>query len=181
MDVVRDDLIKIALRVSEILERRNPSALKELSNHTIHNASIFQDEDSISIAVIIYALSKLLSSGKITEWEHFQECFARMKFHLLKKDELAYKKEVQNLFGLVTQHNENWRTYVDEVIRYAEIKKAARIYEHGISMARAAQMLGISEWDIAQSVGQTLQAEPISLSMRNRLSYTRTLFGVPGK
>ena len=60
---VRNDALQIIKRVLEILEtkeEKDTMELKELSNNTIHNASIFQDECSISIAVLIYALSKII-------------------------------------------------------------------------------------------------------------------------
>ena len=49
-DIIREDIIKILERVIDILavkETKDIIELKELSNHTIHNASIFQDKDSI--------------------------------------------------------------------------------------------------------------------------------------
>ena len=60
---VRNDALRIISRVIEILEakeEKDPMELKELSNNTIHNASVFQDECSVSIAVLIYALSKII-------------------------------------------------------------------------------------------------------------------------
>ena len=35
------------------------------------------------------------------------------------------------------------------------IKKASRIYEHGISMQKTAKLLGISIWELAEYSGQT--------------------------
>ncbi len=39
--------------------------LKELSNGNTHNASIFQDGDSLTIAIVIYALSKVVDRSSI--------------------------------------------------------------------------------------------------------------------
>ena len=60
---VRNDALHIISKVIEILEtkkQKHTMELKELSNNTIHNASVFQDECSVSIAVLIYALSKII-------------------------------------------------------------------------------------------------------------------------
>ena len=62
-EIVKKDALKIVDRVIEILkvkDEKDVSELKDLSNHTIHNASVFQDECSVSIAVVIYALSKII-------------------------------------------------------------------------------------------------------------------------
>ena len=57
--------------VIDVLEKAKKSALKEevvelkeLSNQTIHSATVYQDEDSILVAVFIYALSKIIEKGR---------------------------------------------------------------------------------------------------------------------
>ena len=60
---VRKDILKVLHRAIDILsvrEEKDVLELKELSNHTIHNSSIFQDEDSISFAILMYCLAKLI-------------------------------------------------------------------------------------------------------------------------
>ena len=69
-EVVKKDILKVLSDVAAILqveEEKDVAELRELSNHTIHNASIFQDEDSVSIAILIYSLSKVIErrEGKL--------------------------------------------------------------------------------------------------------------------
>ena len=55
-DIVKKDALQILNRVIEIVkikDEKDALELKELSNHTIHNASVFQDDASLSIAVLI--------------------------------------------------------------------------------------------------------------------------------
>ena len=62
-DIIKKDILTVLTELVEILkvkEEGDISEIKELSNHVIHNASIFQDEDSISVAILIYALSKII-------------------------------------------------------------------------------------------------------------------------
>ena len=46
------------------IEDGNPVNLNDLSNRTIHTASIEQDTDSVILAVIIYSLSKIIERGE---------------------------------------------------------------------------------------------------------------------
>ena len=65
-ELIRKDILKILQRLTDILEKKEEQdyiELKGLSNRTIHNSSIFQDEDSISIAVMVYAIAKMMDRG----------------------------------------------------------------------------------------------------------------------
>ena len=60
-EIVKRDILAVLNDLAGILkvkEESDAAQIKELSNHVIHNASIFQEEDSVSIAILIYALSK---------------------------------------------------------------------------------------------------------------------------
>ena len=62
-DIIKRDIIAVLTDLAGILKERKDidvSGIKLLSNHVIHNASVFQDEDSISIAILIYSLSKII-------------------------------------------------------------------------------------------------------------------------
>src|SRR3989344_9523517 len=67
--------VKEILEETKISLKQNDSIkLKELSNQTIHAASIYQDTDSISIAIITYSLSKILErkdTMRIKNWNNF--------------------------------------------------------------------------------------------------------------
>ena len=62
-DIIKKDIIEVLNKLVGILKVKEDSdiiEIKELSNHVIHNASVFQDEDSVSIAILIYSLSKIM-------------------------------------------------------------------------------------------------------------------------
>ncbi|HLC80681.1 MAG TPA: hypothetical protein VJG31_02825, partial [Candidatus Nanoarchaeia archaeon] len=65
--VIREDLLKELDEVIEILKVREGAdiaKLEEVSNHTIHDASVFQDIDAIQIAVLVYSLYKIVGSAQ---------------------------------------------------------------------------------------------------------------------
>ena len=178
IDSVKEDILKILNSIIEIIRSREFNKLKELSNHTIHSASIFQDEDSTSIAVITYALAKVLISCDRSKIEAIYRDIELMHKELREDDFESYKLGMKALFKTISETNVNLRQYIEEVVQYAEIKKGVKVYEHGISMARAAELLGISEWDLMDYVGKTTLIDSEEEDEKERLAFTRKLFGL---
>ena len=65
---IKKEIVYVLTKALSLIKREDFVSLKELSNHVIDNAAIYQDKDSIQVAVIIYSLAKILerekSSGK---------------------------------------------------------------------------------------------------------------------
>ncbi|MEM3074623.1 MAG: hypothetical protein QW727_01630 [Candidatus Pacearchaeota archaeon] len=141
------------------------TTLKNLSNETIHSAAIYQDTDNILIAVIVYALSKLIERKedyKSKSFEKYLDYYLKTlefsKECISKNDCDAFRdrlNEIMNVPGL----SENIKTNVLDVFRKAKINKASKIYEHGISMEATSKLLGISMWELSEYVGQSQISE----------------------
>ena len=176
-EIIKEDLISILSNAIEILKKGDILGLKELSNHTIHNASIFQDEDSVSIAVIIYSLSKILERGKPDTNKVITLMQESIK-NLEKGNVESYKAIVKELFRFVSQVDTKLKLYIEEVVRQAEIKKGSKIYDHGVSLGQAASILGISQWELMNYVGKTRIAdvEYERPDVIEKIRFTRGLF-----
>ena len=62
-DQIKKDILDVFLRLIQILKSKEEGdivEIRELSNQVVHNASVFQDEDSVSVAILIYSLSKII-------------------------------------------------------------------------------------------------------------------------
>ncbi len=173
--LVKQDILNVLDKAIYHLKSRDADALKELSNHTIHDASIFQDEDSIAIAVITYAISKLMERARFNT-SLFIRSFDEMRLDLIKENYYAYKKEATNVIKSISSIDSKYKKYVVEIINQAKIKKGSKIYDHGISLARAASMLGISQWELMSYIGKTTIAEGSSRKAKSRLNYARRIF-----
>ena len=81
-------------------------------------------------------------------------------------------------FKLINGIDSKLRFYIEEVINQSEIKKAGSIYAHGISIGRAAEILGVSQWDLLRYIGKTTLSEVSGeiISVRDRLKFARGLF-----
>src|SRR3989344_2805171 len=60
----KENLVRVLKETRKALAEGNVLKLNDLSNQTIHSASIYKDTDNISIAVIVYSLSKIISKER---------------------------------------------------------------------------------------------------------------------
>jgi len=164
----------------EALKSGNYIIIEELSNHTIHDASIYQDEDSTSTAILVYALGKVVQ--RCTE----QACPLPPILPALQKAKDALERDKDGLFhaafteafDVISKVDEKLKLYVEEVLNKARVKKGSKLAEHGISVGRIADMLGISQWEIYSYIGKTMMVEhdEMQLSATKRLQLARDLF-----
>ena len=158
--------------VREILEEvkiavknRDVMSLNNISNQTVHSATIYRDTDNVLVAVLVYALSKLLEKKDnyrdksfdkyliycLKTIDYFISCIDKDKCSLLQNrvDEIM---EVPGLSKIL-------RESIQDVFHKARINKASKIYEHGISMEATSTLLGVSIWELAEYTGQSYIAD----------------------
>lgn len=182
----RKDLISVLMDSIRAIKDGDITKLREVSDHTLHDSSIFQDSHATSIAVIVYSLSKIYQKNKYKlykNWNEFnKKCLGLLNNALteIKKGNLkGYSFKIQELYKLTASLEEKFGMYITEVLNQSKIKKSSRIFEHGISAGRAAEMLGISTWDLMTYLGQTkiIDSKPLTTkSVKERLCYARELF-----
>ena len=179
---IKKDLISVFTDLIIILKERKEtdvSEMKSLSNHVIHNASVFQDEDSVSIAILIYSLSKIIErkQGEM-DYNKVLSMLNSCILNLKNNDDNGFRKSIKNMFNFIRTMDQKLRLYIHEVINQAQIKKGCKLCEHGISIARASEVLGISQWELMHYMGKTTIidkfSEPIDVS--KRLKIARSLF-----
>lgn len=177
-ETVRIDILKVIKSAISMIERDNIFGLKDLSNQTIHNSSIFQDNDSVGIAVIMYTLSKIFDRQKNID-KSVINILIKAKNSLFDYDIERFRRFLKKLFALISKEDKKTKMYLQEVISQAGVRKGSKIYDHGISLAQSANILGVSQWDMMDYLGKTKIAdtfkEPINL--RRRLATARKIFG----
>ncbi len=155
-------LIDVLEKAKKAVEEEDVLTLRDLSDQTIHNVSAHQDTGNITMAVIIYALGKVIerkSSLKIKNWNFFikkVELQFTQAIKALKENKIdKYEKAMQMSRKAITSTSLNIKPYIQDVIRKASINKASKIYEHGISLGQTAEILGLSLWELSEYTGQT--------------------------
>jgi hypothetical protein len=178
-DSIKRDILEVLTQALERLRLTDIAALKELSDKTIYNASIFQDTDSVSMAVIMYALSKLSDRSRGPEYmKKIFKLLVLCRNHLKDDKVEQYRKCIKSIFKLISAYDVKFKLYVDEVLEKAQVKKGSKVHEHGISMAKTAEILGIGQWELMSYIGKTrIHDEFIGrVDVKKRIEFARGLF-----
>jgi len=172
--------VKIALGKNDII------SLKSLSNQTIHTASTKQDSINITLAVIVYSLSKILERVDYKNYPGWDELYRSIVFAIdgsiiaaRAKDEYKLKKNLEMIRKSIGKLSGNFKKYIEEVFRRASISKASRIYEHGISMETTAKLLGITMYELADYAGRTgisNMPEGRTIDVKERIKMAESFF-----
>jgi len=178
LDILKN--AKKALKTEDIL------LMKEMSNHTVHSASLYKDPDSVTIAVTIYALSKIIERKKYEQYKEWPSFFARISkdiddalTHLGKRQFKEFREDMHDIRKAAHQLSGHLKLYIQDVFRRASINKASRLYEHGISMAETAELLDITTWELAEYVGMTGISDvdlSVTLPIKERINFAKKLF-----
>jgi hypothetical protein len=182
----KENVIEILQAALKAIKEGDIMVIKELSNRTVHTSSIQQDPDNINIAVILYALSKILERTRYQEmpgWNKFERVYEQSLENALvalkKNDIQVYRDQIARIEEIVDKISGHLKVYIKEVFRKASISKASRLYEHGISREAAAKILGISQWELAQYIGNTGIADvnlAYTLDIKKRLKNAEEMF-----
>ena len=181
-----ENILRILKETRRAIDEHDSYKIKKLSNQTIHSATISQDPDNIIVAVIVYSI------GKIVEREHYHEMPGWRNFYSslvsswdsaidnLDNNKLkSFRADLGKIRNSLNKISGNLREYMKDVFRKAEINKALKIYEHGLSAEKTADLLGVSLWDLSSYIGQSSIANSSvseSLPVKKRIKYAEDMF-----
>ncbi|MBU1203847.1 MAG: UPF0175 family protein [Nanoarchaeota archaeon] len=182
----RGDILLVLSKTIQAVEQGDVKTIKFMSDRIIDSAGIFQDEDTITITVVIYSLSKIFARDdykKYKDWNLFYENTINnlrdAHSNLKSKNIPAYRKNLKNLTKGIDKLSTKLKSFIKDVLEKSHISKGSRLYEHGISLGRAAEILGISKWELMDYVGKTGipdVKENINIPIARRLKKARSLF-----
>jgi len=183
---VHKDILSILGEIKKAVELKDIMLLKRISDQTIHNSSLYQDRNSVSVAVLSYSLSKLYERERyhlFKGWSGFEKmlktAFDSMIDDLEKHNYPLFEEHREGLFKSIAKLDNRLRKHVQFVIHRARISKSSRLYEHGLSLGRTATLMGISQFELMDYIGSTWIAdvkEGISTNAVERLKIARRVF-----
>jgi len=180
LDVIKEDVLSVLKQALSILrsDERPVQDLRELSNHIIHDASVFQDDDSLSIAVLIYALSKVIPycEEQNIRFDNIVSSMQKAYDFLTAKNDKKYRAEIKHLFESIKKIDEKLKVYIQEVLDRARIKKGSKLHQHGISIARTAELLGLTQWELQDYIGKQKYFDIREMPVKKRLQIAREAF-----
>ncbi len=177
--IVKEDVLNVLSKAVVALETGKHEELGELSNHVIHDASIYQDNDSLSIAILVYSISKVIQRccEQGIDYSKFIPLLKKAISELKEENYGAYNRSIQDLFELIKSVDAKMKLYIQEVIDKAKIKKGSKLHEHGLSIGRTAEILGITKWELMNYVGKTQMPDiEEGVDVKKRLEFARNIF-----
>jgi len=181
----REHVISVLEQAKIAAKKEDVILLRKLSDMTVHSASVYQDGDNILVAVILYALGKIIEKGKPYYKENYQR-YIRSYLEIIDKSISYLKKEdyknFRNQINFIINSRElsgDLKRHLQGLFRKAKINKAGKVYEHGISMEKTAKLLGISLWELAEYSGQTginEMKQGKTMNVRDRIKIAEEIF-----
>lgn len=181
------NVVNVLKQALGAIENKDWTTLKKISNTTIHSAAIHQDSMNVIVAVLVYATSKILQRENYQQmdgWAEFYSSLIKNWQSMIKASEKGDMDVVVESAGKVRESlNEiggDLGKYIKEIFRKAEINKAFKLYEHGLSSAQTAELLGVSLWDLSSYIGQSSISEArinMSMPVKERIKRTEEFFG----
>lgn len=157
----KENILRIFQETKEAIIREDSVKLNELSNQTINTAARTHDPDNIATAVMVYSVGKIIERKKYREFPEWKNLYKKIlssideAINAIKNDrEKDFKKSIDSLREYIDRLSGKLKNYVQDVFRKARINKASKIYEHGISMEKTANLLGITMYELAMYSGQ---------------------------
>ena len=174
---VKKDILRVLKSTLNCIENKACSAIESLSNQVIHDASIFQDEHSTSVAIIVYSLYKIIERNpKINKLIIKEMHYAIDNLEQNYFD--RFNQNLKQLMNLIETEDSKLKYYFKDILDKAKVSKGAKIYDHGISIARVSEILGRSQWEMTSYIGKTNINDSFELrsDVTKRLNFARSLF-----
>ncbi len=180
-EIIRKDILKVLSSTIEAFKQQRFQDFSAISNQTIHNATIYQDEDSLAVAVLVYALGKVATRCMETggKCPNLLPQLNALDGLLAQDRQEEYRAAMRKILDDIRAFDEKMHMYIEEVLQKARLKKGSKLHEHGISIARAAEILGISQWELMSYIGKTSVPDMHAAKedVRTRYKRARALFG----
>jgi len=178
----KENILNILSKTKEAIKEGDTTKIKSLSNQTTNTASLTQDPENIAIAVIVYSLSKILERqgySQLPGWDKFYRLYINSIDNSIKalnnNDEKLLKKNLEAIRLGINKLSGKLKDYIQDVFRKASINKASKIYEHGLSMEKTANLLGITLYELAgysgeRTINEIRPANPTDVKSRIKLA-----------
>ncbi|MEK6889048.1 MAG: hypothetical protein AABW80_02980 [Nanoarchaeota archaeon] len=181
----RQHVVQVLKEVKSALKDLDAVKLKELSNQTIHCGTCNQDSGSLTLAVISYALNKIIEREdykKIKNWSNVSQklsSYLDLAIKAAQEDNLnAFQEHILRARKTLTTASINLKPYLEEILKKAAINKASKLYEHGLSLGQTSRLLGVSQWELAEYTSQSKSADilPKAVSIKQRAKMALEFF-----
>ncbi len=185
-EVVKKEILNLLSQAFAILKERkeeDSERLKKLSNKGIESIALYKDMDLISVTVMIYSLSKIVSCISPTDYQYLIKDVEKANNSLQKNKFTLYNKSIRLIYKIIHKCDAQVKVHLGDVMHAARVKKSAVLLSKGLSIGQAAGLMGLSNWDLQKYAGKTTAYESHHEAIRadQRLMNSLKMFGVISK
>ena len=149
---VKNDIISVLDSSYKAIKDEKYHKLKDISKRVIHNISIFQDRDSVTISTLIYSLYKIMPKSPGLK-PFMMKSLMDLKRSLIKNNFSSFNRINKKIIEEIEDRNYSLKDYIKSVFEQASIKKGAHAVYHGLSIANVAKTFNISRWELQSYLG----------------------------
>jgi len=179
VDTMNSDVVGSLEFLKKLLSEKNidTSKLRDYSSNLMEEVSLNKNQDSISLSVLSYSLYKILSKNSSIDTKPLLSLIDEV---LEDKDsKVRFRASLKKLFDQIKKYDVNLDANVLHIIKQAYINKGIKLYENGLSIGKASEIMGISKWEIMEYLGSSNIVDTDAnarIDCRDRLEFTRGLF-----
>lgn len=154
--------------------------LKKLSNRLMNDITLFHDKDCISLSVLVYALYKIFSKNSDFDRANLKRYISSAISSI--DNDAEFRANMRALFDHLKKFDTNLDSTIIQTIKHAQVKRGLKMYEDGLTIGQAAEIMGVSKWEIMEYLGPTniVDKDPtLRVDSRERLQFARSLFSDP--
>jgi hypothetical protein len=158
----KKNILKILKETEIAMRKKDGLRLKQLSDKTNHTATVYQDADNIILAVLVYSIGKIVERENYRSmdgWNFFVDNLTKnlkiARKALEKEDLESFRESLGQIRNSINKIDGSLKNYISDVFYKAEINRAFKYYEYGLSSQKTAELLGISLWDLSSYIGQS--------------------------
>ncbi|RME79318.1 MAG: hypothetical protein D6769_02775 [Methanobacteriota archaeon] len=166
--------------IYEAFASRNARRMRKLNDKVLNSLIISGEKEAISLAIITYALSKILSKRKFGD-KKYNKHMDHIEQILLKMSENGevsigvgeVKKE------LVEMESKDPR-YIFSLITKSKVKMAATLYAKGMSLSSVVKLFGIAKEEVLSYAGKTMMFDRVKeeVPVKKRVEEILSFVGV---
>ena len=128
-EIVKKDILSVLKNSLKAIRKEDLIELRLQSDRTIHNSSTFQDKYSITTAVVVYSIYKILEKNKFRKysgWKSFEKFLIlelKKSINFMKKSRFSeYLDSLKKITKSMTKLDKHVGLFVDHVIHVTKIK-----------------------------------------------------------
>lgn len=159
-------LIERVRGMQKAFQNENTGSLRSISNQAIREAALQNDSLRAEIAVVAYALHKLLSKEHVRsdkQWKKIQKSVQQKLEEGIKNLEnkkiSEFEKNLSGITKQIRETDESLGNYAQNLMEKSRVKQASSLYALGLSLGQATALTNADKKALFNYIGYTKMSD----------------------